>query len=88
MSEVRGNVPFDSEQELRELGVKVFNWTTCPECGAFAEVTDRTAVKSSDGPVEFMRMTCVLGHHIFADVEVIQREQGRVLGDASEAGAL
>ena len=81
MSLVRGNVPFDAEQELRELGVKVVNWTTCPTCGHVAEVVSLSVVESTDGPIEFMRLICVLGHHINADTEVINREQRKVLGE-------
>jgi hypothetical protein len=36
--------------------------TTCPECGAPAEVTDRFALESTDGPIEHLRVQCVRGH--------------------------
>jgi hypothetical protein len=36
--------------------------TTCPDCGAPAEVTDRFALESTDGPIEHMRVQCVLRH--------------------------
>ncbi|PJJ54219.1 hypothetical protein CLV56_3727 [Mumia flava] len=36
--------------------------TTCPDCGAPAEVTGRFALESTDGPMEHVRLRCVLGH--------------------------
>jgi hypothetical protein len=36
--------------------------TTCPECGAPAEVTDRTALESTDGPMEHVKLQCVRRH--------------------------
>ena len=30
--------------------------TTCPECGAPAEVTDRSVLESTDGPIEHVRV--------------------------------
>ena len=36
--------------------------TTCPECGALAEVTERTVLESTDGPVEHARILCVARH--------------------------
>ena len=36
--------------------------TTCPECGAPAEITDRDVLESTDGPVEHVRVVCVRRH--------------------------
>ncbi len=36
--------------------------TTCPECGAPAEVTDRFTLESTDGPIEHVRVHCVARH--------------------------
>ena len=36
--------------------------TTCPECGAPAEITFRTALESTDGPMEHVKIQCVLRH--------------------------
>jgi hypothetical protein len=36
--------------------------TTCPECGAPAEVAERSAWESTDGPVEHVRVVCVRRH--------------------------
>ena len=38
--------------------------TTCPECGAIAEVEWRVTVESTDGPVEHAKVRC-LGRHWF-----------------------
>jgi hypothetical protein len=39
--------------------------TTCPECGAPAEIVDRHVLESTDGPVEHARVRCVARHHFF-----------------------
>ena len=36
--------------------------TTCPECGAAAEVIDRMALESTDGPMEHLKIQCVRRH--------------------------
>ena len=36
--------------------------TTCPDCGAVAEVLDRFVLESTDGPVEHVRTVCVARH--------------------------
>jgi len=36
--------------------------TTCPECGALAEVEWRAVVESTDGPVEHAKVGCVRRH--------------------------
>lgn len=43
-------------------------WTTCPECGALAEVEWRTTLPSTDGPVEHARIRCVRRHWFFLPV--------------------
>jgi hypothetical protein len=35
--------------------------TTCPECGAPAEILDRFVLPSTDGPVEHLKARCVTG---------------------------
>ena len=36
--------------------------TTCPDCGAVAEVSDRFVLESTDGPVEHARTLCARRH--------------------------
>ncbi len=36
--------------------------TSCPECGALAEVEWRAVLESTDGPVEHAKVRCVTGH--------------------------
>ena len=39
-----------------------FDTTTCPECGAVAEVTERAVLDSTGGPVEHVRVACIARH--------------------------
>ena len=34
----------------------------CPECGAAAEVVDRFALPSTDGPVPHVKVACLMRH--------------------------
>ena len=36
--------------------------TTCPDCGAPAEVTDRFVLESTDGPIEHVKVRCAAMH--------------------------
>jgi len=45
--------------------------TTCPECGAPAEVTDRFALESTDGPIEHVRVMCVRRHWFLMATETL-----------------
>jgi hypothetical protein len=40
--------------------------TNCPECGYAAEVVDRVALPSTDGPIEHVKVRCVTGHWFMA----------------------
>jgi hypothetical protein len=42
--------------------------TSCPECGAPAEVLDRDVLESTDGPVEHARVVCLYRHRFFLPV--------------------
>ena len=42
--------------------------TTCPECGAPAEIVDRHVLESTEGPVEHARVRCVARHVFFLPV--------------------
>ena len=37
--------------------------TTCPGCGAAAEITERFSLASTDGPVAHVALSCPGGHH-------------------------
>ena len=39
------------------------NITTCPACGAPAEITERFTLASTDGPVAHVAVWCAAGHH-------------------------
>jgi hypothetical protein len=39
--------------------------TSCPECGAPAQVEQRHVLESTDGPVEHVKIRCVGGHWFF-----------------------
>jgi hypothetical protein len=47
--------------------VDLTSWdtTTCPECGAIAEVLDRIPVRSTDGWIEHVKIRCVAKHWFF-----------------------
>jgi hypothetical protein len=43
--------------------------TTCPECGAGAEIVDRAVLESTHGPMEHVRIHCVRRHWFFMPVD-------------------
>jgi hypothetical protein len=47
--------------------------TTCPGCGAPAEVTDRDVLESTDGPIEHVRVVCVRRHWFLLSTESLAR---------------
>jgi len=58
--------------------------TTCPDCGAPADIVDRHVLESTDGPVEHARVRCVARHVFFLPVaslvtepSVVDRRPGR-----------
>ena len=50
--------------------------TTCPECGALAEVQWRAVVESTDGPVEHAKIRCVRRHWFLLPVASLVRPSG------------
>lgn len=38
------------------------NFTSCPDCGSPAEITDQFVLGSTGGPVEHVRISCVRRH--------------------------
>jgi hypothetical protein len=51
--------------------------TTCPECGSPAEVLYRSALASTEGPVEHVKLQCVTGHWFFMEAPAPQRRPRR-----------
>jgi hypothetical protein len=51
--------------------------TTCPECGAPAEITDRWAVESTGGPMEHVRLQCVRRHWFLMPTALLERPRTR-----------
>ena len=49
--------------------------TTCPECGAPAEVTDRFVLESTDGPIEHVRVRCAGMHWFLTATESLARHR-------------
>jgi hypothetical protein len=47
--------------------------TTCPECGAIAEVLWRDVLDSTDGPIEHARIQCLTRHHFLLPVASLAR---------------
>jgi hypothetical protein len=47
--------------------------TTCPDCAAPAEVTDRSVLESTDGPIEHVKIRCVGGHWFLLSVASLRR---------------
>jgi hypothetical protein len=41
----------------------VLTLTSCPQCGAPAEITERFLLASTDGPVPHVALACAAGHH-------------------------
>ena len=53
--------------------------TTCPECDAPAEITDRFVLESTGGPVDHARVRCVRGHWFLLSIEALYRAHHRHL---------
>jgi hypothetical protein len=53
--------------------------TVCPEpgCAAPAEIVDRSAMESTGGPVEHVRIRCVRRHWFFLPVATVADAAGR-----------
>jgi hypothetical protein len=61
--------------------------TACPEpgCDAPAEIVDRCAVGSTDGPIEHVRIRCVRRHWFFLPVVTVAEAAGRPRPPARDA---
>jgi hypothetical protein len=49
--------------------------TTCPDCGAPAEVTDRFVLESTDGPIEHVKLRCAGLHWFLLSTESLARHR-------------
>jgi len=49
--------------------------TTCPDCGAPAEVTDRFVLESTDGPIEHVKVRCAALHWFLTSTESLARHR-------------
>ncbi len=62
--------------------------TSCPQCGAPAEVLDRDVLESTDGPVEHARVVCIARHRFHLPVAHLARlEDLPVRADAPSPAA-
>jgi len=45
----------------------------CPECNQPAEVLERFTLESTDGPIEHVRLSCLVRHHFLMPAEMLSR---------------
>jgi hypothetical protein len=50
--------------------------TTCPDCRAPAEITDRFVLESTDGPIEHVRLRCLGGHWFLMPTRSLAASRG------------
>jgi hypothetical protein len=69
---ISGRVPFKPNR-----GEKAMDDTVCPEpgCDLRAEILDRRILKSTDGPIEHSRITCVGGHRFLMPTPMLPKRQ-------------
>ncbi len=48
-------------------------FVTCPECHSPGEVLDRFVMASTDGPIEHVRVVCVLRHWFLLPAATLER---------------
>jgi hypothetical protein len=63
-------------------GGNTMDATTCPECAAPAEVTDRFALESTEGPIEHVRLQCVRRHWFLMPTATLATHRGRPASSA------
>jgi hypothetical protein len=51
--------------------------TSCPDCHAPAEITDRFTLASTDGPVPHVAVSCLAGHHYRMPADKLPRPEGQ-----------
>jgi hypothetical protein len=52
--------------------------TSCPDCGAPAEVLDRFVLESTDGPIDHAWVRCVHGHWFVLSLDLLARVHARL----------
>ena len=52
--------------------------TTCPDCGAPAEITDRFVPESTSGPVDHAKVCCVRRHWFLLSLDSLDRANRRL----------
>jgi hypothetical protein len=48
------------------------SWVVCPECAHPAEVTWRSEVRSTDGPIEHVKILCLMRHRFLLPSERLE----------------
>jgi hypothetical protein len=61
--------------------------TTCPACGAPAQVEQRHVLESTDGPIEHAKIRCVSGHWFFLTVAALEVTAPRATPRAAVPGS-
>ncbi len=56
--------------------------TTCPDCGAPAEVTGRSTLESTCGPMEHVKIVCVRQHWFLMSTRSLATAHRRGLASA------
>jgi hypothetical protein len=59
----------------------------CPACGFPAEVTDRFALNSTDGPIDHLALCCAARHHVKMPVEMLPAQSQEQLRAQEHAPA-
>ena len=49
--------------------------TSCPECGALAEIEWRAVMESTDGPIEHAKIRCAQRHWFLLPVSAVAARQ-------------
>lgn len=55
--------------------------TSCPACGAPAEITDRCVLDSTSGPIEHVRVGCANRHWFLLSVATLARCRAAAAAD-------
>lgn len=53
-------------------------FSTCPQCGEIAEVSDHFVLPSTDGPVEHVKMLCVRRHRFLLPIASLDQASAQI----------